>query len=69
MDLPNFQDLMGSGMSVLLHRGVLETPADQTLHVKQSLGRIDGGLDEPRMSTSGCSEMHMKYDEMGLTKT
>mmetsp|Transcript_51589 Transcript_51589/g.84543 ORF Transcript_51589/g.84543 Transcript_51589/m.84543 type:complete len:158 (-) Transcript_51589:92-565(-) len=37
-------DLIGQKLDVLLHRGVLETPADQTLHVKQSLGRIDGGL-------------------------
>mmetsp|Transcript_33187 Transcript_33187/g.71537 ORF Transcript_33187/g.71537 Transcript_33187/m.71537 type:complete len:158 (+) Transcript_33187:1677-2150(+) len=37
-------DLIGQKLDVLLHRGVLEAPADQTLHVKQCLGRIDGGL-------------------------
>mmetsp|Transcript_33186 Transcript_33186/g.71530 ORF Transcript_33186/g.71530 Transcript_33186/m.71530 type:complete len:158 (+) Transcript_33186:1532-2005(+) len=37
-------DFVWQELDVLLHRGVLEAPADQTLHVKQCLGRIDGGL-------------------------
>ena len=65
MDLVNFQVVRCGVLSVLLHRGVLEAPADQTLHVKQCLGRIDGGLDERQMSPSGW---YRDADEMGLTK-
>mmetsp|Transcript_108567 Transcript_108567/g.151694 ORF Transcript_108567/g.151694 Transcript_108567/m.151694 type:complete len:237 (-) Transcript_108567:147-857(-) len=43
-------DLVWKELNVLLHRGVLEAPANEALHVEEGLRRIDGGLILRRLS-------------------